>query len=165
VEPVDAGRAAAAANLFGVRGELQQQRAGVTAEGGMKVAAMTCPYCGELAPLVTGEQVYPHRPDLAHRKMYQCAGCDARVGCHPGTTRPLGRLANAELRAAKMAAHDAFDRLWKGGGMRRGAAYEWLAAQLSIDRSACHIGEFDVADCRRVVAACALRGETAKLPS
>jgi hypothetical protein len=66
---------------------------------------------------------------------------------------PLGDLANAPLREARMAAHAAFDPLWKTGQKRRGSAYAWLAEQLGIDRRDTHIGMFDEATCARVVAA------------
>lgn len=114
--------------------------------------SVLCDYCGQPAPLVTGRDVYPHRPDLGRKWFYICLPCGAWVGCHPGTTNPLGRLANAELRAAKMAAHAAFDPLWKSGRMKRGQAYGWLAGKLGIAKNECHIGMFDADRCRRVVA-------------
>lgn|SRR4030065_715298 len=114
-----------------------------------------CPYCWKPAALVTGDVVYPHRPDLGEKNFYMCYPCSAYVGCHPGTTKPLGRLANAELRKAKQAAHSAFDPLWKKSGkQKRKAAYTWLASQLDIHVNDCHIGMFDVEMCRRVVEAC-----------
>lgn len=113
-----------------------------------------CPYCGNSAKLVSGDVIYPHRHDLHEKKFYHCAPCDAYVGCHQGTTNALGRLANAELRAAKMAAHASFDPIWKSGEKKRGSAYAWLADALGIDKKHCHIGMFDVADCKRVVDAC-----------
>lgn len=121
-----------------------------------------CPYCGAASVLTTGAVLYPHRPDLHHRPFYHCAPCKAWVGCHPGTTKPLGRLADAELRRAKSAAHAAFDRLWKAKMRRdgcskrkaRGAGYAWLAKQLEIDPARCHIGMMDVETCRRVAEIC-----------
>lgn len=117
---------------------------------------LLCPYCGNKTQLVGGLTIYPHRPDLYKKQFYQCAPCDAYVGCHPGTTKPLGRLADAELRKAKMAAHAAFDPLWRNGARakRRKAAYAWLAEQLGIDAKQCHIGMLDVATCSRVVEVC-----------
>jgi len=56
-----------------------------------------CNYCGNNAEMVSGDAIYPHRPDLYHRKFYRCQPCGAYVGCHEGTDKPLGRLANAEL--------------------------------------------------------------------
>jgi hypothetical protein len=120
----------------------------------MADASVSCPYCNQTASLVTGETIYPHRSDLHEKRFYLCAPCDARVGCHPGTTRPLGRLANAELRAAKMQAHTYFDPLWKSGAMKRYDDYGWLAGQLGLQRSRCHIGMFDVETCKRVVKIC-----------
>lgn len=73
-----------------------------------------CSYCNKPAELVTGKEIYPHRPDLYPKKFWRCRPCTAYVGCHKPNagygdgTRPLGRLANAELRAAKSAAHAAF---------------------------------------------------------
>lgn len=116
--------------------------------------SVNCDYCGKPAEQVTGKEIYPHRPDLFHKTFYRCVPCRAYVGCHPGTTRPLGRLANAQLRAAKSAAHAAFDPIWKGGHKKRGSAYAWLADQLGIPQEKCHIGMFDVDACQRVVQAC-----------
>lgn len=59
---------------------------------------MICSYCNNEAKLVSGNVIYPHRPDLAYLRFWQCAPCAAYVGCHKGTTKPLGRIANAELR-------------------------------------------------------------------
>lgn len=129
--------------------------------------SVTCPYCDRIAAIVGGDFIYPHRPDLHRLRFYLCRPCDAYVGCHKGTTRPLGRLANAELRQAKQDAHAAFDPLWKFHTFHRGyqtmtrnAAYEWLAEQLGINRSDCHIGMFDLETCRRVVQLCRQRNES-----
>lgn len=116
--------------------------------------AVTCDYCGGFAPLVTGQVVYPHRPDLYSKRFYRCGPCNAYVGVHPGTTNPLGRLADATLRRAKMAAHAAFDPLWQNGAGNRSKRYAWLARTLGIPPQDCHIGMFDVDMCARVVAAC-----------
>ena len=115
-----------------------------------------CQHCGCEASLVSGEVIYPHRPDLAIKSFYLCQ-CGAYVGTHPGTTNPLGRPSNAELRAAKSAAHVLFDPIWKGGEMRRRAAYRWLAGELGIEFKDTHIGWFDVGQCRRVVEICRKR--------
>ena len=53
-----------------------------------------------------------------------------------------------------MAAHSAFDPLWKLGRMERRAAYAWLAEQLGIRFQACHIGKFDVDRCKQVIEIC-----------
>lgn len=120
----------------------------------MKIKSLNCDYCGNPAELVGGLDVYPHRPDLADKKLWRCVPCSAYVGCHDGTTRPLGRLANARLRAAKKRAHAAFDPMWKNQGATRKNAYAWLAARLGIRRRDCHIGMMDEDMCARVIEVC-----------
>lgn len=60
----------------------------------------------------------------------------------------------SELAKARIAAHNAFDPLWKSGLFNRGVAYEWLASELGIPVAKCHMILFDVEQCRRVVAIC-----------
>lgn len=113
-----------------------------------------CPYCHVPAILVSSEEVYG---TAQYGSMWICPNrqeCDARVGCHRGTITPLGRLANTELRLAKIAAHAAFDPLWRSRAMTRNRAYSWLAGELGIDRRDCHIGRFDLETCRMVVQVC-----------
>ena len=104
--------------------------------------------------------IYPHRPDLAHKKFWACIrfpNCDAYVGCHRTTNKPLGRLANKELRVAKSAAHAAFDPIWQQNTEdrnRRRHGYLWLAKELEIEYALCHIGMMDVETCRQVVKIC-----------
>lgn len=116
-----------------------------------KIEPPACDYCGNPSELADGRTIYPHRPDLYAKNFYRCAPCDAYVGCHPGTAKPLGRLANSELRAAKRAAHAAFDPLWRCGGMKRKEAYYQLSKALGIPFGDCHIGMMDVSMCKRVV--------------
>jgi hypothetical protein len=59
------------------------------------------------------------------------------------------------LARARIGAHAAFDPLWKSGTMSRRATYDWLAIQLHLPVSACHMVLFDVSMCQRVVAVCA----------
>lgn len=125
-----------------------------------------CRYCQQPARLVLiGGEGYPYGRDYG--PMWVCPPCKAWVGCHPGTEKPLGGLANAELRALKIKAHAAFDPLWQGKmrrdgcskGKARRAGYAWLAAQLGIDVKKCHIGYMNMDECQRVVQICdALRG-------
>jgi hypothetical protein len=109
-----------------------------------------CPYCPRSARLVSGAAIYPHRPDLYTKKFWQCAPCDAWVGTHVNSMRhaPLGRLANAELRALKQKCHAIFDPVWKKGGIGRKEAYKRLAEKMGIPREECHIGKFDEDRCR-----------------
>ena len=110
---------------------------------------VSCPYCGREADFVAGSAQFYSGVDYG--PVWACDPCDARVGCHRGTTMPLGRLANRELRRWKSRAHKAFDPLWKTKAMSRSKAYGLLANALGIHKSACHIGMFDVDLCRRTV--------------
>lgn len=135
----------------------------------------TCPYCGQQSNLVGGDVIYPHRSDLHSLMFWQCAPCDAYVGCHKrgatvlvnkrqvrsDGTLPLGRLADAQLRKAKSAAHAAFDPLWRSGEMTRREAYAWLATTLGLSSDKCHIGMMDVDACQAVVVAVKNVRETA----
>lgn len=107
-----------------------------------------CPYCGLRSELIDSAEVYHGR---SYGLMYICRPCNAYVGCHKGTYRALGRLANAELRQAKNQAHEAFDKLWKSKAMNRHQAYRWLSESLGVDPNFCHIGMFDVEQCQKVV--------------
>lgn len=116
--------------------------------------SVLCPYCQSPARIVGGDTIYPHRSDLHSKQFWFCGPCWAWVGVHKGTTKPLGRLANWELRQAKMRAHTAFDPLFKTGRMSRPSAYKWLAGKLGIPRGECHIGMMDVDMCNMVERVC-----------
>ncbi|SDF77845.1 zinc-finger-containing protein [Sporomusa acidovorans] len=106
-----------------------------------------CQYCGKPAQFVDSSRVYRK----SYGMIYYCKPCNAWVGVHEGTKKPLGVLANAELRRWKKKAHFYFDRLWKSKLMSRKAAYKWLSGQLHKPVAQTHIGMFDVSDCKRVV--------------
>jgi len=116
-----------------------------------------CPYCNAKAELASSTRVYGGQD---YGMIWLCSNyptCDAFVGVHKGTTRPLGRLANKELRHWKKQAHFYFDLRWKHEKKRkpaRTAAYRWLATQLGISAHDCHIGMFDVETCKQVVKIC-----------
>lgn len=123
--------------------------------------SLTCPYCGSEAFLGNSEAIYGRD----HGLVWLCSQwprCDSYVGTHKGTSRPLGRMANAELRQWRNRAHGAFDPIWQARERQklpksRQHAYEWLAARLGIRREECHIAMFDVETCQRVVDLCERR--------
>lgn len=88
---------------------------------------MICRYCGGAVHLVPAAKVYgpaaAKRLGLEREKFYQCQNCNARVGCHKGSTRPLGNLANEALRMKRMETHQIFDSFWKERGMSRTQGY------------------------------------------
>lgn len=119
---------------------------------------MFCQYCGGVAVFVDSSEVY----NRSYGMIYLCRPCNAYVGVHKGTKTPLGILADKPLRQAKVAAHAAFDPLWKGKIERdkcsktaaRKAGYKWLADQLGIQRKNCHVGMFNIELCQRTVSIC-----------
>lgn len=113
---------------------------------------VSCDYCGKPAELVSSATVYQGRE---YGPIWFCPDCNAWVGTHKGTDRPLGRLANAELQQMKRKAHASFDPLWRGkSAFTRKAAYEWLAEQMGLPKEQTHIGMFDVDQCRKVIRIC-----------
>lgn len=126
---------------------------------------VTCPYCQRPAKFLPTSEALYHGRDYG--PAYFCRKDDAWVGCHPGTTKPLGRLANAELRKWKQATHAAFDPVWKARferknaidpkykkGMARGGRYKRLAQLMGIPKAECHIGHFDVERCKLAIPIC-----------
>lgn len=112
---------------------------------------LICPHCNCFA-------ILRKRGDLGKEPaddwVYVCGNypkCDSYVGCHQGTREPLGGLANEELRALRVKAHEAFDYLWQSGRMSRTDAYSILGADMGIDRDKAHIGQFTAGQCRRVI--------------
>lgn len=110
-------------------------------------AAPTCPHCQHATALVGGAVVYPHRSDLASKKFWLCHPCDAYVGCHPGTERPLGTPAGKALRGMRSRVHAALDPLWRSGRMTRNEVYRRLAEGSNIPKDECHVGMYDVDRC------------------
>ena len=116
-----------------------------------------CRYCGGVIRLVSAETVYDEHTERRGKKgemIYQCQNCGARVGCHKGTNRPLGKVANEMLRCKRVQAHRSFDRLWKRRGMERRNAYRWLAKEMDLSMGAAHIGGFEMDQCQRVIDLC-----------
>lgn len=126
---------------------------------------VTCPYCYKPAEFMASSTPVYGRD---YGPLHICKPCDAYVGCHKGTTIPLGRLANAPLRRMKARLHDLFDPIWKGKveaaiqehgfppkGIKqreRVDAYRRLSSRLGIRMEECHIGMFDEETCQRAIA-------------
>lgn len=122
-----------------------------------------CPYCQKPAVYrETSSHIYSGRD---YGAVWECTPCGAYVGCHGKSKTAKGRLADPELRKAKIAAHAAFDPLWRGKMRRdgcsqkeaRAAGYKWLAGAMKMDPADCHIGHMDAFDCQRVIAICSKR--------
>lgn len=116
-----------------------------------------CRYCGGVVRMVPARNVYGPAVDrlgLQNEYIYQCQNCTARVGCHKGTTRPLGNVANETLRLKRMETHQVFDAYWKQKGMSRTRGYKWLARQMGLPERLAHIGGFEMDQCQKVIELC-----------
>ena len=106
-----------------------------------------CPYCQCQARLTDSKEIY----GKSYGNIYVCDLCNAYVGCHKGTDRPLGRLANKKLRKLRSRCHELFDPMWKDCSMSRTEAYEWLRNILGLSKKVCHIAKFDETICERMI--------------
>lgn len=106
-----------------------------------------CPYCFDEPEYVDSEEIY----GKSYGMVYLCRPCNAYVGVHKGTNKPLGRLANKELRKWKKEAHEYFDKIWKLKINTRKESYKWLSIHLDIPSQFTHIGMFGVDTCKEVV--------------
>jgi len=106
-----------------------------------------CPYCGKKATKAWGRHIWPSLTYLESKKIWRCIPCDARVGTHGDSWKPLGTLANKETRDARAQTHEVFDPLWRTGKMTRSEAYTLLSRLMGIDQTKCHIAMFNVQQC------------------
>lgn len=71
--------------------------------------------------------------------VWYCYSCRAMVGCHYGTSNPLGYMADRNTRLKRARLHDLIDPLWKCEIFKREMLYEMIAELLDIDPRKCHI--------------------------
>jgi ssDNA-binding Zn-finger/Zn-ribbon topoisomerase 1 len=109
---------------------------------------LLCPECGARMRLRSSR----FGPFYSCEKFPECKGSH---GAHPDGT-PLGTPANKETKEWRMKAHDAFDSIWKTAGVKnaRKKAYAFLAEQMDMLISDCHIGSFTQDECRTVIELC-----------
>ena len=117
--------------------------------------AVHCPYCGSPAVVRPAAEIYH---DLRRTdSLYVCSNhpaCNAYVGMNTKTGKPLGPLADGDLRNLRIRAHRTFDRLWQSGIMTRNSAYRWMADYFCIPLSKAHIGQLSEYRCNELIAKC-----------
>lgn len=113
-----------------------------------------CHYCDGSVELVNNSKIYNGVSYGDWPYVYVCTECGASVGTHKNTHLPLGTLADKHTRDARILAKDSFNPLWISMGLKRMEAYQWLADEMSIPLSECHIGLFDVSQCLQTVQLC-----------
>lgn len=103
-----------------------------------------CPECGGKMAL----------KDSRYGLFYGCTRwpwCESTHGAHRSSGEPLGVPVDKETKGWRIRAHDAFDRLWKDGSVRRKKCYADLAEFMGIKKKQCHIGSFDISQCQKVI--------------
>jgi hypothetical protein len=130
---------------------------GITLGGNMTNSTPIKIFCVEcdkkITPrLVYGNVVYPKSPKLAHKRFWQCVSCKNFVGCHENANknkmRPLGVIANRELKQARIAIHNVIDPIWRNGKLTRSEIYASLGRELGYPY---HTGELrSMEEARRV---------------
>ena len=99
-----------------------------------------CPYCGGLAVLRPAEYVYGERNLNPDNYLYVCSGypsCDSYIGVHKKSMRPMGTLANGDLRHKRIEAHRALNKVVQAGIMTKHGAYIWLQNRLCLRERTC----------------------------
>lgn len=111
-----------------------------------------CPLCGSSVVLKHHNEVLGYTIPNRYPWFYVCTTCDARVSLHTNTYIPIGYLANRELRIERMNLKNSFKHLYSGDDCpfcSRGAAYSWLAQMMRLHPKNCHIGHFNLAQCKQ----------------
>ena len=110
-----------------------------------------CPFCRSSVSLIDSARIYGQ----SYGFIYLCNAypkCDARVGCHPGGIKPLGTLADKQLRRWRSLVHRKFDPLWQSGVFpSRRAAYKWLSKAMRLPLEKNHVAMFDIRQCQRAI--------------
>ena len=123
---------------------------------------LICQYCKTETEKVSGKVIYPHLEKLHNGLYYLCKKCGAYVGAHIKTGLPMGDVADDKLRAARIKAHISLDEIWQDCIMDRTDTYRWLAVKMGLSKNECHIGKFNIEQCRRVVDICSERKQKNK---
>lgn len=119
---------------------------------GNQTKHMRCPYCGSPVVFRSADGIY--RDNKNRTMLYVCARypeCDAYVRVHKGTKKPMGSLADHNLRSLRREAHRHFNCLYESGLMDKQQAYQWLADLISAPMSEAHIGHLGEYYCRQVI--------------
>lgn len=89
--------------------------------------------------------------------LYVCSGypsCDSYIGAHKKSMRPMGTMADSDLRNKRIEAHRALDAIWKNGYMTKHSTYIWLQNRLNLREKDTHIGKFSYYLCEQTIREC-----------
>ena len=104
--------------------------------------------CGECGAVMVLRKVKKFKsPFYGCSRWPECRGAH---GAHPDG-RPLGTPGDRRTNAARMAAHDVFDRVWRQGRMTRPKAYAWMRQVMGLREEEAHIAHFTADQCERLI--------------
>ena len=116
-----------------------------------------CPYCGRMAVLRPAKHVYGSQNLDPGNYLYVCSGypsCDSYIGVHKKTMRPMGTLANGDLRHKRIEAHRALNQVVNSGIMKKKGIYIWLQNRFGLREKDMHIGKFSEYWCEETAREC-----------
>lgn len=108
---------------------------------------LDCPFCGNPAEWVQNKEIYGRNYGKSYM-CWLCKPCDAYVGCHENTRRPLGTIANKETREWRKKVHAVIDPLWRENEYKRGEVYMALNDAFGEE---VHVGESDIERCKEII--------------
>lgn len=104
-----------------------------------------CDVCKHEVYYIEHLQKFGHMRNSRNVGMWKCKNnkCRALVSCHPGTTNPVGYMAQEQLRRLRTECHRAFDMLWScnNSPFTRQSAYYWMAGILNIPKECSNISK------------------------
>ena len=109
---------------------------------------MICRYCGTQAEWGENKRIYGRNYGKSYM-CWLCPNCGASVGCHQNTKRPLGIMANQELKELRMRIHRIIDPWWKSGKMKRRVVYKTLSRVLGRQY---HTADLNEEEAKRLLA-------------
>ena len=122
---------------------------------GKPINVKICPYCGAPVVLRSADGIYKENSN--NTMLYVCSRypeCNTYIRTIPGTSLPLGTLADGTLRRARLETHRSFNRLYLSGLMSKDGAYDWLAMFLQAPKQEAHIARLDLYDCQKLIEEC-----------
>ena len=116
--------------------------------GQTNVATLICPYCDKEAEYSSSLKFYGQDYKT---NVYFCTPCDARVGTHKNSSKPLGTMANSHLRVYRTKCHALIDPYWKSGKYTRNAVYKRMSKVMGLTPEETHIGMFSMEQCLQLI--------------
>jgi len=114
------------------------------------------PYCGQCGSrMVLKETSRYQYADGTNRKFWGCVRypeCSGTVGSN-ANGKALGIPGSGPTKKYRIEAHKALERRLRGSakGIFRGDLYRTLAKEMKIDPQECHIGMFNIEQCKKAI--------------